>query len=120
MNNIAEQKATINISDVIAAQGVELKTQGNRKIGLCPFHNERTPSFFVFSDSRFKCFGCGESGDVIDFIQKFHRCSFKDALKHLGIAQGKPSRADRRRMYELKKAQEKKKRYHGSGRIAKI
>jgi DNA primase len=111
MNSIAEQKTTIDLADAITAEGVELKTQGNKKIGRCPFHNEKTPSFFVFADNRFKCFGCGESGDVIDFIQKLHGCSFKDALKHLGMDGERQRRPDRRSIYELKKARQEKRRY---------
>jgi hypothetical protein len=82
---IAEAKEAIDLVSVAEGAGVELKQHGTRHIGLCPLHSEATPSFFVFPDQRFKCFGCGESGDVIDFIQKLHGLSFKDALTHLGI-----------------------------------
>ena len=82
---IAEQKQNIDIAATIQGAGVELKKQGSRLVGPCPFHAEKTPSFFVFPDNRFKCFGCGESGDVIDFTQKLYGLSFQDALRHLGI-----------------------------------
>ena len=86
---ISEQKKQIDLSDVIRAAGVELKQRGSRHVGLCPFHIEKTPSFFVFvEDQKFKCFGCGISGDSIDFIQKMYGLSFQGALKHLGIEQG--------------------------------
>ena len=51
-------------------------------------HDDRNPSFYIFPDNRFKCFGCGESGDSIDFVQKLYGLSFKDTLKHLEIEQG--------------------------------
>ncbi|MFC1788860.1 CHC2 zinc finger domain-containing protein [Thermodesulfobacteriota bacterium] len=84
---IAELKEGIDFISVVEGAGVELKQRGNRYVGPCPFHTEKTPSFFIFNDNRFKCFGCGESGDCIDFIRKLHGLSFQDALKHLGIEQ---------------------------------
>jgi len=83
--NIQNLKSKVDIISVIENAGVELKRQGSRHAGLCPFHNEKTPSFFVFPNERFKCFGCGESGDSIDFVQKRYGLSFPDALKHLGV-----------------------------------
>lgn len=85
---IAELKQNIDLVSVVESSGVELVQRGTRHCGLCPFHNEKTPSFYIFSDNHFKCFGCGEHGDCIDFIQKLHGLSFQDALKHLGIEQG--------------------------------
>lgn len=51
--------------------------------GLCPFHNERTPSFHIFKDNRFKCFGCGEHGSAIDFYMKQNNVDFISAVKQL-------------------------------------
>ena len=82
---IAEPKQNIDLVSVVESAGVELQQRGARHVGLCPFHTERTPSFYIFQDNHFKCFGCQESGDAIDFIQKLHGLSFQDALKHLGI-----------------------------------
>jgi len=59
----------------------------------CPFHQEKTPSFTI-RGQRFKCFGCGASGDVIDFVRQLYGLSYPDALKHLGIERGKPARPD--------------------------
>ena len=86
---IAELKQSIDLAHVVSESGVELKSRGTRRVGLCPFHNEKTPSFYIFSDQHFKCFGCGVSGDCIDFVQKLYGLSFPDALKHLGIEQGR-------------------------------
>ena len=86
---LAAQKQNIDLASIVVDAGVELKQRGARHVGLCPFHNEKTPSFYVFSDQHFKCFGCGEHGDCVDFIQKLHSLSFKDALKYLGIEQGR-------------------------------
>jgi DNA primase len=78
----------VDLVQVVEAAGVELKRSGSRHVGLCPFHGDRIPSFFVFENSRFKCFGCGEYGDSIDFVQKAHNCDFKEALRILGIERG--------------------------------
>jgi hypothetical protein len=60
--------------------GVKLNPKG---FGLCPFHSEKTPSFLV-KDDRYKCFGCGEGGDVVDFVQKYHNFDFTKAMRYLG------------------------------------
>jgi len=86
---ISEAKQRIDIVSTIQAAGIELHQRGAHYWGLCPFHGEKSPSFTVNTDrQRFHCFGCGESGDAIDFIRKIHGFSFPDALKHLGIARG--------------------------------
>ena len=86
---ISELKKTISLLSVVETAGVELKRSGTRYVGCCPFHEDRSPSFFVFQDNHFKCFGCQESGDCIDFVRKYYSLSFPDALKHLGIKAGK-------------------------------
>jgi hypothetical protein len=78
----------VDLAAVAKSCGVELKSNGNRYSGRCPFHEDRSPSFFVFPDNRFKCFGCGVAGDPADFIQLIYNCSFKEALAHLGIKPG--------------------------------
>ena len=72
-----------DIYDVIS-KTVRLKKAGSSYIGLCPFHNEKTPSFSV-SPRRgiFKCFGCGEGGDVIRFVMKSESLSFYEAVQKL-------------------------------------
>jgi DNA primase len=63
---------------------VQLKRSGSNLTGLCPFHNEKTPSFSV-SPSReiYKCFGCGEAGNVIGFVMDYYKVGYKDALYQL-------------------------------------
>jgi len=53
---------------------------GNKVTAHCPFHQERTPSFFIFPDNRYKCFGCGEYGDSIAFVMKRDGMKFVDAV----------------------------------------
>lgn len=78
---------------------VPLKRAGQRMTGLCPFHSEKTPSFFVdVKRNTFRCYGCGENGDAVGFLQKLERMEFKDALAAaasvfgIGTADYKPRR----------------------------
>lgn len=59
------------------------KRIGRRFVAVCPFHPERTGSFFVFPDNKFKCFSCGERGDAIDFVCKTMGMEFIEAVKYL-------------------------------------
>lgn len=111
MNNISEFKQNIDFTLVVESAGVELTRRGTRHVGLCPFHTEQTPSFFVFPDNHFKCFGCGASGDCIDFVQKLHCLSFQDALRHLGIEQGRITPEVRRDIERRKRRAELVKRF---------
>jgi DNA primase len=82
-NIVDEIKNRCNIVDVIGRY-VPLKRTGSNYKGLCPFHNEKTPSFVV-SDTKqiFTCFGCGATGDVIAFIQKYDNLDFLEAVEKL-------------------------------------
>lgn len=72
-----------DIVDVIS-ESVKLKRSGRNYTGLCPFHHEKTPSFSVSSDKQiYKCFGCGEAGNVVTFIMKHRNLSYIEALKYL-------------------------------------
>lgn len=65
------------------------KASGNRFQGLCPFHNEKSPSFSVWVDIQaYKCFGCGESGDLFKFIQKIEAVTFVESMKILAERNG--------------------------------
>ena len=82
-----------NILDVVQREGIEIRQCGRNFVGLCPFHTEKTPSFVVnLERQRWKCFGCGQSGDVISFIQRRKRLSFTGALQYLGNSTGEPIR----------------------------
>lgn len=73
------------IADVIAAHGVALRPTGRRFMGRCPFHSDDRPSFVVYPDTRsYYCFGCGSSGDVIDFIRRARDLGFAQAVAYLG------------------------------------
>ena len=78
---IDQVKQHLIIEDVIG-QFVKLKKQGPQLVGLCPFHNEKSPSFSVNIPKQFfKCFGCGESGDGIHFLMKHEKKTFAEAIE---------------------------------------
>ena len=68
----------------IVSKYVKLKRSGSTLVGLCPFHNEKTPSFHVDGDKQlFHCFGCGEGGSVIQFVEKMENLDFVETIKLL-------------------------------------
>lgn len=73
----------------IVSEHVALKQNGRKFTGLCPFHSEKTPSFHVDPERKFyKCFGCGEGGDVFSFVQKIENVSFSEAVEILAKRYG--------------------------------
>lgn len=81
---IEKIKEENDIVDIISESGVKLKRSGNNYFGLCPFHNEKSPSFSVSPNKQiFKCFGCGEAGNVVSYVMKNKNFTYVDALKFL-------------------------------------
>jgi DNA primase len=82
-STIARILDAANISDVVS-EFVTLKKRGVNQLGLCPFHNEKTPSFTVSpAKGIFKCFGCGKGGNAVNFIMELEQLSYPDALRWL-------------------------------------
>lgn len=80
---IEEVKSRCDIAHVIS-QYMSIKQSGSNFKGLCPFHGEKTPSFYISTSKQmYKCFGCGEGGDVIKFVMSMENLEFMDALKLL-------------------------------------
>ena len=94
MTDMEAIKASVRIEEVIG-RTVKLTRRGSEYLGLCPFHDEKTPSFTVYRGNRFHCFGCGEKGDVIDFVQKTRHCTVAEALEYLGVERASAKDADR-------------------------
>ena len=87
---IDEIKERLSIVDVVSPR-VGLKKAGRTFKGLCPFHNEKTPSFNVRQEPAvFHCFGCGEGGDVFKFVMLRERVSFPEAIEMLARRFGVP------------------------------
>ena len=82
---IDDTEQIINNSIEIYEKELNLSRKGNNYVGLCPLHGERSPSFNVNSNHPhlFKCFGCGESGNVITFISKLHNITYSEAIDYI-------------------------------------
>jgi DNA primase len=113
MSVVEEIKSRLDIVNLVSSY-LPLKRAGRNYKGLCPFHNEKTPSFVVFEDSQsWRCFGqCGEGGDIFSFVMKMEGWSFGEALRELAkragveIKETQPSHSEaedqqRQRMYTL-------------------
>ncbi len=107
-NSIEQLKQTIDIVDVVGNY-VELKKNGSNFKGLCPFHDEKTPSFIVSpSKQLYKCFGCGAGGDAIKFLMEFEKLSYPEAIEKLAsqynftlrYTKGEHQGSDERRVLE--------------------
>lgn len=78
---IQELQERVDIEEVISSH-ITLRRRGKTLVGLCPFHNEKTPSFTVYPDTNsFYCFGCGAGGDVISFIRRIDNLDYVEAVK---------------------------------------
>ncbi len=102
-HTIENLKNQINIIDVVG-RVVPLKRAGSNYKGVCPFHNEKTPSFVVSEPKQiFTCFGCGATGDAIEFVKRYYNLDFSEAIEKLageyGIALEKNTFNDNREVY---------------------
>lgn len=104
---VEEVQRVVNVYDVISDY-IQLKKSGMNYVALCPFHNEKTPSFVVSPTKNiFKCFGCGISGDAVKFVMEYEKLSFFEAILKLanryGIKVeyiGKDRELERKPLYE--------------------
>ncbi len=82
-STIEQVKSATDIVDLISTY-VSLKLRGKNYVGLCPFHQEKTPSFSVSPDKQiFYCFGCGAGGDAISFVRQYEKVSYPEAIRWL-------------------------------------
>lgn len=106
-SQIEEIKTKLDIIDIARGYLPSLKKSGTNHFALCPFHNEKTPSFSLNSElGIYKCFGCGESGDAISFIQKMEGLDFPGALE---LAAGKAGITLKKTFTKADKERQKKK-----------
>jgi len=87
-STVEQIKERLGIAEVVSSY-MKLEKAGANWKGKCPFHNEKTPSFFVSTDrNTYYCFGCGVKGDIFSFVQEFERVDFVGALKILAARAG--------------------------------
>src|SRR5260221_11146344 len=86
-----ELRARVSLSDVVGRKVSLKRRSGSEYAGLCPFHNEKTPSF-TCNDKKgfFHCFGCGEHGDAVGFVMKTEGLSFPESVEKLAREAGLP------------------------------
>ena len=110
---LTELRARTDIEQLISGY-VPLKRRGKTLVGLCPFHNEKTPSFTVYPDTQsYYCFGCGAGGEAVNFVRNIEHLDFTEAVRFLCDRAGMSMPAEgyddslaqkRRRMYEMNRA----------------
>jgi len=87
-DTVERVKESADIVEIISAH-TDLRRQGQRFTGLCPFHEERSPSFSVDPREKlYHCFGCGVGGDVIKFVEEKEGLGFPEAVEALGERYG--------------------------------
>ena len=106
---VEEVRSRTDLADLISSYGIALRRTGSGVMACCPFHHEKTPSFHVNTNRNFyHCFGCGESGDAIKFVQKMDGLTFPEAVRRLAEQCGvkieekeDPSAGKRKRLFAL-------------------
>jgi len=95
-------KERLSIEEVVSSY-IKLEKAGANLKAKCPFHNEKTPSFFISPDrGTYYCFGCGASGDIFTFVEEFEGLDFRGALKLLADRAGVELTVYTREMKEAK------------------
>ena len=84
INSLVER---VDIADVVGGR-VQLKKAGGNQMGLCPFHDEKTPSFHVYADGHYHCFGCGAHGTTLGFLMEMDGLTFPEAVEALAAFAG--------------------------------
>jgi len=100
----------------LASHHTQLKQVSGKLLGLCPIHDEKTPSFWVKPNGKFECYGCGSHGDAIDLYQAINKTDFETAKRALGLwdENGKPNGPKQKRWPTCYKTADKKKAYRAA------
>ena len=99
-----------SLTDLLLQYGIQVDKKG---FSRCPFHNEKTASFKVYSNNTFHCFGCGAHGDVITLVMKLEGLDFKEACKRLD---GEITYSEQRKIDRIKREQKSKSEHRNSAK----
>lgn len=120
MDEIEEIKRKIDIVDLVSSY-LTLKKAGANYRALCPFHNEKTPSLMISQEKQiFKCFGCGEGGDIFSFVMKMENLEFREALEMLAARAGVKLEKYRKQISPSEKPDKKTRLFRLNALIAQI
>ncbi len=109
LDQIQHIKQEADLKKVVESFGVELKKTGANYVGRCPFHNEKTGSFTVHPrNNHWKCYGCGEGGNAIDFVMKMKGCDFIEAVRYVAGVMGYIVTDDYNETHEQRAVRERK------------
>ena len=109
LDQIQHIKTEADLKRVVESLGVELRKAGANYVGRCPFHNEKTGSFTVHPrNNHWKCYGCGEGGNAIDFVMKKKGCDFIEAVKYIADVIGYTLTDDYHETAEQRQVRERK------------
>lgn len=109
LDQIQYVKQEVDLKKVVESLGVELRRAGANWVGKCPFHNEKTGSFTVHPrNNHWKCYGCGEGGNAIDFVMKKKGCNFIEAVKYVADIIGYTLTDDYHETAEQRQVRERK------------
>ena len=107
-----------NVVDVVSNY-LPLLQQGRNHVGLCPFHNEKTPSFSVNPDNNvYHCFGCKAGGNVVQFVMEMEKLTYPEALRHLAKMYGLPPPPEQRNDPEEQQQRSRRERLMEANREA--
>lgn len=109
IDEIQHIKQEADLLRVVQSFGIEMKRAGANYVGRCPFHNEKTGSFTVHPrNNHWKCYGCGEGGNAIDFVMKIKGCEFIEAVKYVADTIGYTLTDDYQETPEQRQVRERK------------
>ncbi len=121
LDQIQQIKQEADLKQVVESLGVELKRAGANYVGRCPFHNEKTGSFYVHPrNQHWKCYGCGEGGNAIDFVMKKKGCDFTEAVKYVADVIGFTITDDYHETAEQRQVRERKMQQVEVNRLAVV